>query len=43
MNEVFAQVRNMFEEYDIMPEGHAIEQDEVLMDLSHIPHVGYHG
>lgn len=35
-----AQVRNVFEKYYGMSERNMIEQDQMLMDLTHIPDVG---
>ena len=37
---MFLQMRNALEEKGFMPQGDVIEQDQVLMDLSHISYVG---
>ena len=38
-NEVTAQVRNVLQEGELMPQRNVIEQDEVLMHLPHVPYM----
>ena len=43
MNEIVVQVRDVFEKYFRIPQGNVIEEDKMLMNLSHISDVGNHG
>jgi len=38
-HEVIAQMRNMLEELDFMPQGDVVEQNQMLMDLTHVSHM----
>lgn len=42
MRKVSAEMRDMLEEKGVMTQSDVIEQDQVLMDLTHVPHVRDH-
>ena len=42
-NKLASQMRYVFKEQDFLSQGNVIEQYQVLMQLSHITHVRYHG
>lgn len=43
MNEALAQMRNVFEEHDRVPERNMVEQHQMLVNLSHIADVRHYG
>ena len=43
MNKVVLQVRYVFQEHHLMPHGNMIEQDQMLVQLTHVAHMRYYG